>query len=300
MSPQHLRAIFIAFGLLTLGVAGNALLLQPAPQMAESSRAAAEAALQKAEAERRQRLALDRLPLAAQPLAIAIDAAKPGATAAAPPRATASAAVSGGPRVIAIAQQMTVMPTSAVQQMEEGARRFARLKPNAAALRDRPRDTLPDAPGAEGDPATIKAVQRELTARGYGPLVADGVPGLVTRAAIMAFEHDSKMPLTGEATERILARLLLGPTGTEADSADPAAGRVRSAEAEIVMRTVQQSLTALGYQVGRIDGRSGDGTERAIREFEIDEGLKPTGRVSAEVFGRLGRVVATAKPQVAR
>jgi hypothetical protein len=34
-----------------------------------------------------------------------------------------------------------------------------------------------------------------------------------------------------------------------------------------------------------------------FREFELDSGLKPTGRVSSEVFGRLGRVVAAAKPK---
>ena len=286
MPSQVQRIVFGGFVLLTVGVAVNALLLQPAPQVAASSRAAAEAAVQKAEAERQQKLALERLP--GQPAtgkpAAAAETAKPALAPVAPSRVTA-----GGPRVTG----------NAGPAMEEGPRRFARLKPDAAALAGAG-DTLPDAPDAEGDPVTIKAVQRELTARGYGPLIADGVPGLVTRAAIMAFEHDSRMPLTGEATERVLARLLLGSSVTEDQNGDPAAGRVRSAEAEIVMRTVQQSLTALGYQVGRIDGRSGDGTERAIREFEIDEGLKPTGRVSAEVFGRLGRVVATAKPQLVR
>ena len=183
--------------------------------------------------------------------------------------------------------------------MEQGARRFARLKPDAAKA-DAIGDTLPDAPEAEGDPETIRAVQRELSSKSYGPLVSDGVPGLVTRAAIMAFEHDNRMPLTGEATEKLLARLLLGTSGAAGDATDPAAGRVRSAHAESVMRTVQQSLIALGYQAGRVDGRAGEETERAIREFEMDEGLKQTGRVSAEVFSRLGRVVASAKPQPVR
>jgi peptidoglycan hydrolase-like protein with peptidoglycan-binding domain len=183
--------------------------------------------------------------------------------------------------------------------MEQGVRRFARLKPDAAKA-DAAGDTLPDAPEAEGDPETIRAVQRELTARNYGPLVPDGVPGLVTRAAIMAFEHDNRLPLTGEATEKLLARILLGASGGQTGNTEPAAGRVRSSQAEIVMRTVQSSLVALGYQVGRVDGRTGEDTERAIREFELDEGLKPTGRVSAEVFSRLGRVVASAKPQPVR
>jgi peptidoglycan hydrolase-like protein with peptidoglycan-binding domain len=288
MTPAHQRILFASFGLMLIGVTVNVLLLQPAPI---ANRASIDPVQTRLEAERRQRLALDKLPSAnakadGEP-AKAAETAKTGemkqASTGGPPRAT-----SGGPTPIAI-----------LPPLEQGPRRFARMKPDAAKA-DTTADTLPDAPDAEGDPDTIRAVQRELTSRGYGPLVADGVPGLVTRAAIMAFEHDSHTALTGEATEKVLARLVIGVTGDASQSLDQAAGRVRSAQAEIVMRTVQQSLAALGYQVGKIDGRTGDETERAIREFELDEGLKPTGRISADVFSRLGRVVATARPQPIR
>ena len=282
MSPALQRYVFLVFAALIAGVAGNALFLQPVSQSTGAARPA-DPAQAKAETERRQRLALDANPASASKLAAGefeaskSDKLKPAVV---PPRV-----ITSGPRTVA------------APPPEEGARRFARLTPNAA-LADRAGDTLPDAPEAEGDPDIIRAVQRELTGRGYGTLASDGVPGLVTRAAIMAFEHDNKLQLTGEATEKLLARILLG--GGADSTPDPAAGRVRSAQAEIVMRTVQQSLAALGYQVGRIDGRAGDDTERAIREFELDEHLKPTGRVSAEVFTRLGRVVANARPQPIR
>ncbi len=288
MTPAHQRMLFAGFGLMLVGVTINVLLLQP---QQVPGRAGADPAQMKLEAERRQRLALDKLPTAqtkadAEPIR-GPEAFRPDDTKgpnSGPPRAT-----SGGPRPVAI-----------LPPLEQGQKRFARVLKPDAALADQPIDTLPDAPEAEGDPETIRAVQRELSARGYGPLNSDGVPGLVTRAAIMAFEHDSRAPLTGEATEKVLAHLLLGASGTVAQNGDPAAGRVRSAQAETVMRTVQQSLAALGYKVGKIDGRAGDDTERAIREFELDEGLDPKGRVSAEVFSRLGRAVATAKPQPVR
>lgn len=121
----------------------------------------------------------------------------------------------------------------------------------------------------------------------------DGVPGLLTRAAIMAFEHDNRMALTGEATETLLKRLLLGQSAGKVNASD--AGKVRSDQAEIVLRTVQQSLAALGYQPGKVDGRVGEETERAIREFEMDHGLDPTGRVSAELFSRLAKAVSSTK-----
>jgi peptidoglycan hydrolase-like protein with peptidoglycan-binding domain len=283
--------VFSGFGLLIAGVAANLLLLQPATV---PSRTGADPAQARLEAERRQRLALDAnqptQPAPHEQVAQARmesdvpksdDVRRPIPSG--PPRAT-----SGGPHPVAI-----------LPPIEQGPKRLVRLKPDAAQA-DQPIDTLPDAPEAEGDPTTIRAVQRELTERGYGPLVSDGVPGLVTRAAIMAFEHDNRIALTGEATEKLLARLLMGASGPAGPAADPSAGRVRSAQAEIVMRTVQQSLVALGYQVGRIDGRAGEETQRAIREFELDEGLAPTGRVSAEVFSRLGRTVASARPQPVR
>ena len=37
--------------------------------------------------------------------------------------------------------------------------------------------------------------------------------GLATRAAIMAFEHDHGLALTGEASEALLKRILLGAAG---------------------------------------------------------------------------------------
>ncbi len=285
MTPALQRMLFSAFALLLAGVGVNLLVLQPSPA---TVRGAADPLQARAEAERSRRLALDPQSTAVAASAVPIEDAphsdegrRPVPNG--PPRAT-----SGGPHPIAI------MPP-----LEQGPKRYTRFKPDAAQA-DMQGDTLPDAPDAEGDPNTIRAVQRELTGRGYGPLVADGVPGLITRAAIMAFEYDSRIPMNGEATEKILARLLLGGSGSAGQTVDPAAGRVRSAQAEIVMRTVQQSLAAIGYQVGRIDGRAGDDTERAIREFELDEGLAQTGRVSAEVFSRLGRAVASARPQPVR
>ena len=35
--------------------------------------------------------------------------------------------------------------------------------------------------------------------------------------------------------------------------------------------------------------------KRAIREFEMDHGLDPTGRVSAELFSRLAKAVSNTK-----
>jgi peptidoglycan hydrolase-like protein with peptidoglycan-binding domain len=144
------------------------------------------------------------------------------------------------------------------------------------------RDEL--APDASANPDTVRALQRELRQRGYGALASDGVLRLPTRAAIMAFEYDNGLPLTGDASDQLLARVVLGAPGTQR----PQGGiEVSSQAAEAVVRGVKRRLRSLGYQISRVDGRLDQETARAIREFEVDKGLVPRGRISYDIVARL-------------
>jgi peptidoglycan hydrolase-like protein with peptidoglycan-binding domain len=164
--------------------------------------------------------------------------------------------------------------------------RIARFAPDSSKL------DIPQAPQGDADMATIGAIQRELKSRGYGPIAGDGVMGLTTRAGIMAFEYDHGLGLTGEASEELLKRILLGASAG-IEPAGPA--KVKSVQAEQVIRTVQQRLAALGYRIGRVDGWLGEDTVKAIRDFEMDKGLVPKGRICAELVARLSDAAA-AKP----
>jgi peptidoglycan hydrolase-like protein with peptidoglycan-binding domain len=115
----------------------------------------------------------------------------------------------------------------------------------------------------------------------------------VTRAAIMAYEHDQGLPLTGEASEALLKRLLLGVSLT-ADLPAGTARKVATVRAAQIVRKVQELLAKLGYQPGQVDGRLGEDTLRAVREFELDKGLAPKGRISADVLMRLTDAAAQA------
>lgn len=143
-----------------------------------------------------------------------------------------------------------------------------------------------DEPGIEtASPSqTIRAVQRELNLRGYDVGTPDGKRGLVTQAGIMAFEFDHGMALTGEASEALLKEILLGGSQPERR---PRSSVESSASAEEVVRKVQQQLAAAGYQVGKATGRLDDDTLRAIREFESDQRLPETGRISGQLVARL-------------
>ena len=133
-----------------------------------------------------------------------------------------------------------------------------------------------------------RAIQRELRAKGYEAGTVDGVAGLVTRAAIMAYEADRGFPLTGEPDEALLKRLVLGTEG-----AAPSAGGAPSAtgpEAERVIRAVQRGLGSIGLRPGAIDGRLSAETVKAIRAFEMAQKLPESGRISGSLVARLARV----------
>jgi len=142
----------------------------------------------------------------------------------------------------------------------------------------------PATPSKAADADTVRAIQRELQQRGLGPVASDGIMHPTTRAAIMSYEHDHRLPLTGEATEALLKHLLLGAPAAPAPAAP---GEGRSMHAEALIREVQRMLTAGGYRPGPVDGRIGSETTAAIRAFEQDQGLAPKGRVSAEVVAKL-------------
>lgn len=137
----------------------------------------------------------------------------------------------------------------------------------------------------------VKAVQRELKSKGYETGTVDGVSGLVTRGAIMAYEEDAGLPLTAEPRQALLQHLVLGSAG---NAATGAAGKPPGPEAENVIRAVQRAFRQLGYVTTLPDGRLNDSTRRAIRKFEQDRKLKETGRISGELIAKLASLASDA------
>lgn len=138
-----------------------------------------------------------------------------------------------------------------------------------------------------------RGIQRELDARGYDVGQPDGVAGLVTRAAIFAYEYDNGLVLTGKPSEPLLSQIVLGSSSLEQNSARP--GKTISADGEALVRDVKQKLNALGYQTGAAGGALTPELARAIREFETEQKLKSSGRISGPVMSRLIRLQGQAK-----
>jgi len=140
----------------------------------------------------------------------------------------------------------------------------------------------------EASSATIRAIQRELKAAGYYEGPSDGLANLSTHAAIMAYESDQQLELTGLPSDALLRMLILGTGRTRVAGENPSTA-VRGTPAEQLIRLVQQHLIARGYSIAAVDGRMSDDTRRAIAAFEAEQRLKPSGRISAPLLAKLQR-----------
>jgi peptidoglycan hydrolase-like protein with peptidoglycan-binding domain len=190
-----------------------------------------------------------------------------------------AAIVDGGARKGGVAPKPEPPPQPTPAAPADGPKRAALVKPGAPGA-----ETDLEVPPDEADIEAVRSIQRELKRRGYGPLVADGIMRPAARAAVMAFEHEHRLPLTGEATQALLKHLVFGiPAATRAAGAP----EVQSPHAEALVKDVQRLLASRGYRPGAIDGRLSAETVKAIRVFETDQGLEPKGRISAQIVTRL-------------
>jgi hypothetical protein len=135
---------------------------------------------------------------------------------------------------------------------------------------------------SESDAALVGAIKRELVSRGYEAGAAPATLDLQARAAIIAFEADNDLRLTGEASQPLLHRLLLGASASEARG-----DALPGPRAEEVIRSIQAELKRAGNPELTVDGRMSDHTVAAIRAFERDHNLKVTGRVSGALVAKL-------------
>lgn len=259
MTPHQARLALASFLFVSAAMTTNLLYLQDEALVSKVGKVKAERAKLRAEAERKRRLALDDR-----------EAVRP----------VSNQAGAVGPL------QNASLATIDVRGSGQGIGRFA---PTAGSL-----DQTPAEPEMRM-PDIVRALQALLAQRGYEPGIADGTVGTTTRAAILAYEHDQGLPLTAEPSEA----LLLHMKGLRDLRTGPqrAARGPRSPQVEQLIRTAQLALFQIGYFTGKIDGLGGEETVRAIREYEMDQGLVPTGRVSAPLLTRLGRATAARAAQ---
>jgi hypothetical protein len=139
-----------------------------------------------------------------------------------------------------------------------------------------PSQALPRSPGLPQEIRDTRlqiALQRELANHGYAGQLRAAKYGV--RLAVLAYEFDNGLALTGEPADTLLKRLLFdlnqAPKGIFADRAE--------ANPQLVME-VQKTLLGLGFFRGTLSGRMDEWTESAVKDFERHRGIPPAGRLT--------------------
>ena len=155
--------------------------------------------------------------------------------------------------------------------------------------------------GSEGD--AVRALQRRLKELGYLSGTADGSFGIVTEAAVIAFQQRNGLTADGKAGTVTLGRLYSGEAirnGGSPVSVDSSAGTGSSAssaprqETEGISSTgyvtleqdssgedvkkLQTELKRLGYYTGSIDGKYGESTVAAVMAYQLRNNLTVDGK----------------------
>jgi peptidoglycan hydrolase-like protein with peptidoglycan-binding domain len=153
-------------------------------------------------------------------------------------------------------------------------------------------ETKPAAETAPPPPTTlVKNIQRELGERGYFSGKQDGVLTKDCRVAILAYEFDENMPLTGEASEAVLKALIFARAA--GNTAGPGADKRFEHRKELIEQ-VQQMLAQYGYTSGPVNGVLDAETRDAIKRFESDRHLEAAGHLSEHVL--LEMIIVAGRP----
>jgi peptidoglycan hydrolase-like protein with peptidoglycan-binding domain len=159
----------------------------------------------------------------------------------------------------------------------------AAITPPQPALRPLPVAVAPPASISRAD--VVRVIQKALSAQGYEPGTPDGITGLMTRAAIMAYEADNGLALTAEPSEDLMRRMERGAAAVPRKGSPD----VKTLEAATLIRNVGQWLAAIGYPVSKNETSMSKALVRAIRDYEASQKMPETGRISAPLVARLAR-----------
>ena len=136
------------------------------------------------------------------------------------------------------------------------------------------------------DRAVIRAIQRELAYRNYELNRRDGQLDTSTKLAILNYQYDSSMDLTGQPSESLLEVILFGPLQAAPDSSRT--GRLEADQA--LVARVQRILSRLGFGNLPDNGRIEADTREALRAFAAFRDLPQDGSLSSRLLLALADV----------
>lgn len=186
------------------------------------------------------------------------------------------------PKQLAKNAVQTVVPT--VVQTTEPVARSSQKKPVVKRGKTAGKDQL------------VYKMQVQLTKQGIYKRQADGIYGAETRIAIARYQRVAGLKIDGKPSAYLLNHMFISANSLGKKMAKQKPQPVsRVAYTGLVnpVKRVQIGLEELGYNPGPSDGLMGAQTREAIRQFEKDNKLTITGKVSDELLKKLLKVTGT-------
>ena len=146
--------------------------------------------------------------------------------------------------------------------------------------------------GAKGD--AVVRMQQRLIAHGYAlpKHGVDGDFGSETESAVKAFQSAKGLSVDGICGPKTWAALLAEPTAKTAYTVTRVLEYKRPNMSGDDVKWAQQTLTALGYDCGEIDGIFGPDTDKGVKAFQKAKGLTVDGDIGKNTTAAMGGVWA--------
>jgi len=118
----------------------------------------------------------------------------------------------------------------------------------------------------------VRDLQEALKSLGYDPGPVDGVFGEKTESAVKNFQQAREI-----AADGVVGRV----TWINLDEADQSEPVLKLGSTGLPVRRLQSRMSAVGYNMGGVDGRFRAKTEAAVRKLQQDFNLSVDGVVGA-------------------
>lgn len=145
-------------------------------------------------------------------------------------------------------------------------------------------------------PASVLRIQQKLNQQENMNLKTDGIWGRSTADAIKRFQQSNSLAPTGNLNIETVQALgapevLSGAQMQQGAQQNQQFAKTHGARLYIgpaTLRQIQNTLHQEGYTIGQADGMWGPKTQQAIRKFQQDKGLAPTGNIDLAMINQLG------------